>query len=218
MTSNWKNWVCTMNKDRKQHFTFSWSICIHSYMSIVIGFSNNILIIAILSVSWAMYRISNREVPNWFPPLLSTVHCCHVEPLCWRACLCVTGLSLCLTGLSLCVTGLSPGVFQVVEQGMFVKHSKVEVYLTELKLCEDGNMEKVVTRPFSKADRIGESWFLPYYCPPPTRCTPLARVYTWAPCTVVMVAGVTPGWICHRADFIHSDLAIRYSLSIYGYL
>uniref|UniRef100_A0A8C5CEU2 Ubiquitin carboxyl-terminal hydrolase n=1 Tax=Gadus morhua TaxID=8049 RepID=A0A8C5CEU2_GADMO len=42
----------------------------------------------------------------------------------------------------------------VVEQGMFVKHSKVEVYLTELKLCEDGNMEKVVTRPFSKADRI----------------------------------------------------------------
>uniref|UniRef100_A0A8C4ZHY5 Ubiquitin carboxyl-terminal hydrolase n=1 Tax=Gadus morhua TaxID=8049 RepID=A0A8C4ZHY5_GADMO len=43
---------------------------------------------------------------------------------------------------------------KVVEQGMFVKHSKVEVYLTELKLCEDGNMEKVVTRPFSKADRI----------------------------------------------------------------
>ena len=53
---------------------------------------------------------------------------------------------------------------------MFVKHSKVEVYLTELKLCEDGNMEKVVTRPFSKADRIGESWFLPY-CPPPYQCS-----------------------------------------------
>ncbi|CAL8247390.1 unnamed protein product [Merluccius merluccius] len=43
---------------------------------------------------------------------------------------------------------------KVVEQGMFVKHSKVEVYLTELKLCEDGNMDNVVTRPFSKADRI----------------------------------------------------------------
>lgn len=44
---------------------------------------------------------------------------------------------------------------QVVEQGMFVKHCKVEVYLTELKLCEDSNMENVVTRRFSKADTIG---------------------------------------------------------------
>ncbi|XP_062374035.1 ubiquitin carboxyl-terminal hydrolase 15-like isoform X2 [Sardina pilchardus] len=43
---------------------------------------------------------------------------------------------------------------KVVEQGMFVKHCKVEVYLTELKLCEDGNMENVVTRRFSKADTI----------------------------------------------------------------
>uniref|UniRef100_A0A8C1QSQ4 ubiquitinyl hydrolase 1 n=1 Tax=Cyprinus carpio TaxID=7962 RepID=A0A8C1QSQ4_CYPCA len=37
---------------------------------------------------------------------------------------------------------------------MFVKHCKVEVYLTELKLCEDSNMENVVTRRFSKADTI----------------------------------------------------------------
>ncbi|KAG9334936.1 hypothetical protein JZ751_006258 [Albula glossodonta] len=44
--------------------------------------------------------------------------------------------------------------WQVVEQGMFVKHCKVEVYLTELKLCEDGNMDKVITRRFSKADTI----------------------------------------------------------------
>ncbi|XP_023647199.2 ubiquitin carboxyl-terminal hydrolase 15 isoform X2 [Paramormyrops kingsleyae] len=43
---------------------------------------------------------------------------------------------------------------KVVEQGMFVKHCKVEVYLTELKLCEDSNMENVVTRRFSKADTI----------------------------------------------------------------
>ncbi|CAJ0938811.1 unnamed protein product [Ranitomeya imitator] len=42
----------------------------------------------------------------------------------------------------------------VVEQGMFVKHCKVEVYLTELKLCENGNMNNVVTRRFSKADTI----------------------------------------------------------------
>ncbi|XP_015208775.2 ubiquitin carboxyl-terminal hydrolase 15 isoform X2 [Lepisosteus oculatus] len=43
---------------------------------------------------------------------------------------------------------------KVVEQGMFVKHCKVEVYLTELKLCEDGHMDNVVTRRFSKADTI----------------------------------------------------------------
>ncbi|ROL53954.1 Ubiquitin carboxyl-terminal hydrolase 15 [Anabarilius grahami] len=42
----------------------------------------------------------------------------------------------------------------VVEQGMFVKHCKVEVYLTELKLCDDGNMDNMVTRRFSKADTI----------------------------------------------------------------
>lgn len=38
---------------------------------------------------------------------------------------------------------------------MFVKHCKVEVYLTELKLCEDSNMDNVITRRFSKADTIG---------------------------------------------------------------
>ncbi|XP_071242255.1 ubiquitin carboxyl-terminal hydrolase 15-like isoform X5 [Salvelinus alpinus] len=43
---------------------------------------------------------------------------------------------------------------EVVEQGMFVKHCKVEVYLTELKLCEDRDMDNVVTRRFSKADTI----------------------------------------------------------------
>lgn len=47
--------------------------------------------------------------------------------------------------------------FKVVEQGMFVKHCKVEVYLTELKLCEDSNMDNVITRRFSKADTIGRS-------------------------------------------------------------
>ncbi|XP_068442327.1 ubiquitin carboxyl-terminal hydrolase 15-like isoform X4 [Clinocottus analis] len=43
---------------------------------------------------------------------------------------------------------------KVVEQGMFVKHCKVEVYLTELKLCEDSNMDNLITRRFSKADTI----------------------------------------------------------------
>lgn len=36
-----------------------------------------------------------------------------------------------------------------------MKHCKVEVYLLELNLCENDNMEKVVTRHFSKADTIG---------------------------------------------------------------
>ncbi|XP_072408020.1 ubiquitin carboxyl-terminal hydrolase 15-like isoform X5 [Chiloscyllium punctatum] len=43
---------------------------------------------------------------------------------------------------------------KVVEQGMFVKHCKVEVYLTELKLCENGDMNNVITKRFSKADII----------------------------------------------------------------
>ncbi|XP_039998047.1 ubiquitin carboxyl-terminal hydrolase 15-like isoform X3 [Xiphias gladius] len=50
--------------------------------------------------------------------------------------------------------GQEPIARKVVEQGMFVKHCKVEVYLTELKLCEDSNMDDVITRRFSKADTI----------------------------------------------------------------
>ena len=55
----------------------------------------------------------------------------------------------------MCVCVCVRGWVQVVEQGMFVKHCKVEVYLTELKLCDDGDMENLVTRRFSKADTIG---------------------------------------------------------------
>ncbi|XP_078531753.1 ubiquitin carboxyl-terminal hydrolase 15 isoform X6 [Lissotriton helveticus] len=50
--------------------------------------------------------------------------------------------------------GQEPIARKVVEQGMFVKHCKVEVYLTELKLCDNGNMNNLVTRRFSKADTI----------------------------------------------------------------
>ena len=48
-------------------------------------------------------------------------------------------------------------LLQVVEHGMFVKHCKVEVYLLELNLCENDNMDNVVTRHFSKADTIGKA-------------------------------------------------------------
>ncbi|XP_075040021.1 ubiquitin carboxyl-terminal hydrolase 4 isoform X2 [Mixophyes fleayi] len=47
-----------------------------------------------------------------------------------------------------------PIVRKVVEHGMFVKHCKVEVYLIELKLCENGDPDNVVPRHFSKADTI----------------------------------------------------------------
>lgn len=43
---------------------------------------------------------------------------------------------------------------KVVEQGMFVKHCRVEVYLTELKLCKFSNMDCCVSRHFSKADTV----------------------------------------------------------------
>lgn len=47
-------------------------------------------------------------------------------------------------------------IFQVVEYGMFVKHCKVEVYLMELKLCENSNLDNMVPQKFSKADTIGK--------------------------------------------------------------
>ena len=45
---------------------------------------------------------------------------------------------------------------KVIEQGMFVKHCKVEVYLLELKLCHNRDLDHVITEHFSKADTIGE--------------------------------------------------------------
>ncbi|KAM9409777.1 ubiquitin carboxyl-terminal hydrolase 4 isoform 2-T2 [Pholidichthys leucotaenia] len=53
-----------------------------------------------------------------------------------------------------CLDDQKPIVRKVVEHGMFVKHCKVEVYLLELNLCENDNMDNVVTRHFSKADTI----------------------------------------------------------------
>ncbi len=46
---------------------------------------------------------------------------------------------------------------KVVEHGMFVKHCKVEVYLVELKLCRNSDMETYQIRPFSRADNVG--WY-----------------------------------------------------------
>lgn len=43
-----------------------------------------------------------------------------------------------------------------MEYGLFVKHCKVEVYLLELKLCENSDPSNMLSCHFSKADTIGE--------------------------------------------------------------
>ncbi|XP_045242207.1 ubiquitin carboxyl-terminal hydrolase 4 isoform X2 [Macaca fascicularis] len=53
-----------------------------------------------------------------------------------------------------CVEGQQPIVRKVVEHGLFVKHCKVEVYLLELKLCENSDPTNVLSCHFSKADTI----------------------------------------------------------------
>jgi ubiquitin carboxyl-terminal hydrolase 4/11/15 len=52
------------------------------------------------------------------------------------------------------VEGQVPIARQVIEQGMFVKHCKVEVYLMDLKLCQNADMDHIVTKQFSRADTI----------------------------------------------------------------
>ncbi|XP_076469575.1 ubiquitin carboxyl-terminal hydrolase 4-like [Babylonia areolata] len=42
----------------------------------------------------------------------------------------------------------------VIEQGMFVKHCKVEVYLMDLKLCDNSDISTVITKQFSRASTI----------------------------------------------------------------
>lgn len=52
-------------------------------------------------------------------------------------------------------TGQDPVARKVVEHGMFVKRCKVEVYLMEFKLCENSQLDHIVTSKFSKGDTIG---------------------------------------------------------------
>ncbi|XP_058022121.1 ubiquitin carboxyl-terminal hydrolase 4 [Ahaetulla prasina] len=53
-----------------------------------------------------------------------------------------------------CMEGQKPIVRKVVEYGLFVKHCKVEVYLLELKLCQNSDPTNLVDSYFSKADTI----------------------------------------------------------------
>ena len=49
---------------------------------------------------------------------------------------------------------------KVIDQGVFNKNCKVEVYLVELKLCYNDDIENPVTRQFSRADTLGTTLFL----------------------------------------------------------
>nr|XP_060621716.1 ubiquitin carboxyl-terminal hydrolase 4 [Anolis sagrei ordinatus] len=53
-----------------------------------------------------------------------------------------------------CIEGQKPIVRKVVEYGLFVKHCKVEVYLLELKLCQNNDSTNLVSSYFSKADTV----------------------------------------------------------------
>ena len=44
---------------------------------------------------------------------------------------------------------------KVVDQGLFTKHCKVEIYLMDLKLCSNNELESVISRKFSRADTLG---------------------------------------------------------------
>ncbi|XP_053233347.1 ubiquitin carboxyl-terminal hydrolase 4 isoform X1 [Podarcis raffonei] len=53
-----------------------------------------------------------------------------------------------------CIEGQKPIVRKVVEYGLFVKHCKVEVYLLELKLCQNSDPANLMSSYFSKADTV----------------------------------------------------------------
>jgi ubiquitin carboxyl-terminal hydrolase 4/11/15 len=44
----------------------------------------------------------------------------------------------------------------VIELGMFVKHCKVEIYLLEIKMCENSNLKKIINKSMSRADTVGK--------------------------------------------------------------
>ena len=45
---------------------------------------------------------------------------------------------------------------RVVEHGLYVKHSKVEVYLVKFKLALHPDVDSVKTKTFSREDTVGE--------------------------------------------------------------
>ena len=54
------------------------------------------------------------------------------------------------------VPGSKPIVRKVVEYGLYMKHTKVEVYPLELKLAVHPKVDEHVIKEFSKCDTVGE--------------------------------------------------------------
>ncbi|KAM4653890.1 ubiquitin carboxyl-terminal hydrolase 4-like isoform 2-T4 [Amazona ochrocephala] len=57
-----------------------------------------------------------------------------------------------------CVAGQQPIERKVVERDVVMKHSKVEVYPLELKLCKSSDPDTVISCRFSIADTVGGSY------------------------------------------------------------
>uniref|UniRef100_A0A3P9NXZ1 Ubiquitin carboxyl-terminal hydrolase n=1 Tax=Poecilia reticulata TaxID=8081 RepID=A0A3P9NXZ1_POERE len=117
-----------------------------------------------------------------------------------------------------CLEGQRPIVRKVVEHGMFVKHCKVEVYLLELNLCENDNMENVVKRHFSKADTIDtiEKEMRTLFNIPSEKETRLWNKYmsnTYEqlnkPDSTVQDAGLFQGQVVHTPDRLSSATPSR---------
>nr|XP_040125635.1 ubiquitin carboxyl-terminal hydrolase 4 isoform X8 [Ictidomys tridecemlineatus] len=121
-----------------------------------------------------------------------------------------------------CVEGQQPIVRKVVEHGLFVKHCKVEVYLLELKLCENSDPTNVLSCHFSKADTIDQALCLAeillplqnHQQVPIPQCLPLPlqMVIALTPlgCTVPVSAGVDLASLLHI--LVRSPHHLMYSL------
>ena len=65
--------------------------------------------------------------------------------------------------------GQEPIIRKVVENGMFIKHYKVEVYFVEILMAENSNTADVKKCKFSKSDTLGEEQRLPLVLCSPAR-------------------------------------------------
>ena len=73
---------------------------------------------------------------------------------CLRLIVCIVYIGL--YGLTSLYMSVSSHYRKVVEYGLHVKELKVEIYLIELCLCQEGDSpEKAVTKAFSRSTTVG---------------------------------------------------------------
>ena len=92
-------------------------------------------------------KIQLLSVPNLYMP----VFLCVVFVKHTKVCL----FHICTLWLCLCVVQ-EPIERRVIEQGMFQKHCKVEVYLMVLRLSQNSDMNTVVIKQFSREATISK--------------------------------------------------------------